>query len=135
MTAIQLEILTPERIAFEDEVGSVYLQGSEGRIGILPAHTPLIASLRFGVLRCAIAGSDSEILCGDGFVEINDDRVSVLVKSAEAASEVDVERAKSALERARARINSKDKGVDIPRAEMARDRAEERLRFVKALRH
>lgn len=133
MNLLQLEILTPDRVAFEGDVASVYLQGESGRLGILPAHTPLISTLSFGVLRCDQEGREREVLCGQGFVEVSDNRVSVLVQSAESKDEVDVDRAKRSLERARARINSKEREIDVDRAVRAEIRSMQRLRFVQAL--
>ncbi len=133
MSALHLEILTPDRVAFEGEVSSVYLQGELGRLGILPDHTPLISNLSFGVLDCEQNGRDRNVLCGPGFVEVNDNRVSVLVKSAESKDDLDVDRAKNSLERARSRINSMEKDIDVPRAEASLARAHTRLKFVDAI--
>jgi F-type H+-transporting ATPase subunit epsilon len=126
---LQLEILTPERQAFSESVESVYLQGSEGRLGILPMHTTLIAKLDFGELAYQQGGREERVLCGNGLVEVANDHVTVLVHSAERRQEIDVERAQFALDRSRARRDSKAEDVDLAQAEAARKRALERLRF------
>ncbi|MCB1044329.1 MAG: F0F1 ATP synthase subunit epsilon [Acidobacteria bacterium] len=131
MSVLHLEIMTPDRVAFEGDVSSVYLEGSEGRLGILPAHTPLIATLSFGKLRFDQTGKPREFLCGEGFLEISENRASVLVDSAEDKDDIDQDRAERALERARSRINSKEADIDLTRAEAALRRAMARLKFVK----
>jgi F-type H+-transporting ATPase subunit epsilon len=131
---MKLEVLTPEKEALSSDVSSVYLQGSEGRLGILNGHTTLIAKLSFGMLEYEGSGGKNNLLCGDGLVEVQDDRVTVLVRSAEATDEIDVERAKSALNRAKSRRDSKDTDVDMVRAEAALQRALERLRYKGVMR-
>ena len=98
MSTLKLEILTPEKRAADVEVQSVYLQGSGGRLGILPGHTTLISNLDFGILEMETGkGSGESILCGSGLVEVAKDRVTVLVRSAERSDDIDVDRAKAAL--------------------------------------
>lgn len=126
---LQLEILTPERQALAEKVEAVYVQGSSGRLGILPMHTTLIAKLDFGELAYHQGGKEDRILCGAGLIEVVDDKVTVLVRSAERQRDINVERANAALDRARAHRDSKVEGVDLDRAEAARKRALERLRF------
>ncbi len=129
MSTLQLEVLTPDKRAIETETSSVYLQGSEGRLGILPQHTALIARLDFGNLEYQTQEGTQTVLVGSGIVEVLNDRVTVLVKSAERKPEIDVDRAKQALSRAKSRRDSKDKDVDVLRAEAALYRAVQRLRF------
>ena len=114
---LQLEILTPEKRALQCDASSVYVEGSEGRLGILPLHTALIAKLLFGELNYEMDGAPHRMLCGDGIIEVVDDHVTVLVKSAESADDIDVDRAKQAMTRAKSRRDSKDKDVDMLRAE------------------
>lgn len=132
MSNMKLEILTPERKVLDLTVDSVNLQGSEGRLGILPQHTALIAKLDFGILTYTNGHKSTDILCGDGMVEVNDDVVTVVVRSAELADGIDVDRAKHAYERAKSRIHSKDEGLDSARAEQALKRANERMKFAKS---
>jgi F-type H+-transporting ATPase subunit epsilon len=131
--SMQIEILTPERRALQAEVRSVNLQGAAGRMGILPRHTALIAKLDFGMLEYESADGKHGMLCGQGMVEVSDDKVTILARSAESADQVDADRAKQALARAKSRINSKDSDVDIERAEAALKRALYRLRFIDHL--
>lgn len=127
---MKLEVLTPEKLVLSKEVRSVNLQGSLGRLGILPQHTALITTLDFGRMAFEEKGSTVEMLCGDGIAEVMGDRVTVLVRSAELARDIDVERAKAALSRAKSRRDSKDKDIDVAQAEAALYRALERLKFV-----
>lgn len=127
---LELQVLTPEKTALNVEASSVYLEGSEGRLGILPEHTPLIAKLNFGVLEYQANGKTHHVLCGEGLVEVSNNRVIVLARSAESEPDVDVERAKQALQRAKSRIHSKDHDVNMLRAEAALYRAVQRLKFV-----
>lgn len=129
MSQLELEILTPEKLAVKKAVSSVYLQSSMGRIGILPQHTALIAKLDFGELEYEENGATVDLLCGSGIVEVQNDKVTVLVRSAEYQDEIDVERAKAALERAKSRRDSKDEDIDLLRAEAALVRSMHRLRY------
>ncbi|MDJ0836785.1 MAG: F0F1 ATP synthase subunit epsilon [Acidobacteriota bacterium] len=129
MNKLTLEVLTPEKEAVNRQVDSVYLQGTLGRLGILPEHTTLISTLDFGVLELNDGGVREEMLCGTGLVEVADNRVTVLVRSAEAKGDIDVERAKQAMDRARQRRDSKAEDIDMLRAEASLARAVERLRF------
>lgn len=133
MSSMQLEILTPEERALEAQVESVYLEGTLGRLGILPNHTTFVSKTEFGLLEYTEAGKKHHMLCGNGLVEVEDNRVTVLVRSAEDADAIDVERAKRALERAKSRLHSKDRDVNMIRAEAALARAINRLRFMKKI--
>lgn len=129
MSTLKLQVLTPEKEAVSGDFESVYLEGSEGRLGILPGHTTLISTLDFGVMELETASGKQNMLCGKGLVEVSGDQVTVLVRSAEVAKEIDIDRAKSALNRAKSRRDSNDKDVDMTRAEAALFRAIERIRF------
>ena len=111
----------------------MYLEGSDGRLGILPGHTTLISTLNFGVLELETTAGREAILCGSGVVEVAEDRVTVLVRSAERPGDIDVERAKSALNRAKSRRGSNDRDVDMTRAELALYRALQRLHFTGSM--
>ena len=133
MNKLNLEVLTPERAVVDQSVDAVYLQGSQGRLGILPGHTMLIAKMSFGVLELSESGDRGELLCGEGLVEVDDNRVTILVNSAERREEIDVERAQRALDRAKQRRDSKDADIDMDKAETALNRAVERLKFTGRL--
>ena len=127
--SMKLEVLTPERQALDLRIDAVYLQGSLGRLGILSQHVALISKLDFGTLDHSGASGAGQLLCGDGLVEVHDNMVTVLVRSAESRDGIDIDRAKGALDRARQRRDSKDNDVDMARAEAALARALTRLQF------
>ncbi|MCL4262187.1 MAG: F0F1 ATP synthase subunit epsilon [Anaerolineae bacterium] len=99
--AFTCDIVTQERIVFNGEVKSVSLPGTEGRMGILPNHSPLLTTLGFGeVIVRDDAGGEQYFAIGGGFAEVQPDHVIVLADSAEQAEEIDIERAEQARARA-----------------------------------
>jgi F-type H+-transporting ATPase subunit epsilon len=123
--AIELVIVTPERQLLRESVVEVVLPGADGELGILPGHAPLITELGIGELRYHGAGGKEEVHLAiiRGFAEVLTDRVTVLAETAELAEEIDIERAKQALERAQARIAAGDPEIDWVRASAALQRA------------
>jgi F-type H+-transporting ATPase subunit epsilon len=96
---LQLEVVTPERRVLAESVDMVTVPGFGGELGILPGHTPLISRLQTGVLSYTQAGETQQLHVSGGFVEVNDDRVSVLAEIAERPEEIDAARARLARER------------------------------------
>ena len=92
---MRLEIVTPERRVLDAEVDSVTVPTASGEAGIMPNHAPLVSALKPGILSYSGKGVSDKFVVSGGFVEINNDAVSVLVDTAETASEVDVEAAKA----------------------------------------
>ena len=93
---IQCDIVTQERTVFSEMVDSVNLPGSEGRLGILPNHTPLLTTLAFGEVIVRRDGEEEYFAVGGGLAEIQPDKVIVLADSAEHVEEIDIERAEQA---------------------------------------
>ncbi len=116
--ALQLLVVTPERKAVEAEADEVELPGSEGYLGILPGHTPLITLLKPGVLSFRRAGRSEAFAVSSGFAEIAADRVSVLVDSAESGPAIDAAAAER--DRVKAEEELKTAGVDTLDAIRAR---------------
>jgi len=108
--ALQLLVVTPERRVLEAEADEVELPGSQGYLGILPGHAPLITLLGTGVLSFRRGGSAAAYAVSAGFAEVSGDRVSVLADSAEGAGEIDA--ASAERERAKAEEEMKTAGVD-----------------------
>jgi F-type H+-transporting ATPase subunit epsilon len=102
--ALQLDVITPERRLLSEQVDSVTLPGAGGELGILPGHTPLISELQTGVLSFARGAETRRLLVSGGFVEVNEDRVSVLADLAEFPEEVDAARARTEREEAERRL-------------------------------
>lgn len=116
---LHLEIVTPERRAFEGDVDEVIVPGSEGEMGILPHHAPLISLLGEGVLRLKSGGQEQEFAIFGGFLQVRPDRVVVLAETADLASEIDLERA----ERARREAERVIEGGFVEAADLASARA------------
>jgi F-type H+-transporting ATPase subunit epsilon len=124
---LKLEIVTPERLLFYEEVDEVTVPGVEGYLGILPGHAPLLAELKIGEISYRQGDKRGYLFCSWGFVEVLPDRVSVLAEVAERPEEIDVTRAQSAKERAEKRLKSKDTDIDFERARISLQRAVSRL--------
>jgi F-type H+-transporting ATPase subunit epsilon len=103
---IELEIVTPERLAFSGPVDSVSVPGSEGELGILPHHAPLLATLGVGELRYRSGGTEESFVIAGGFVQVRPDKVVVMAELADMASEIDVEKAAEARKAAEQALES-----------------------------
>lgn len=128
-----VRLLTPEGPLFDDLAYMVIAPSIEGEVGILPRHTPFIAFLRPGEVRLKLL-DDTELIYAttEGYVSVEEDRVLILAEQAERAEEIDVDRARAALERAEAQLaEAGDDDVKRVAAESARRRAENRLRVAE----
>jgi F-type H+-transporting ATPase subunit epsilon len=128
--ALQLDVITPERRLLSEQADAVTVPGLEGELGILPGHTPLISALKTGVLSYTQGQTTRRLLVSGGFVEVNNDRVSVLADLAEFPEEVDAAHARTEREEAE-RLLSGFSGTPEEMAEVrARlDRASTRLQL------
>ena len=97
---IHLEVITPERKVYEDDVDMVIAPGSEGYLGILPHHTPLLTALGPGEFRVKKGGIEEVLVVFGGFMDVRADRLVVLTDAAEAVEEIDAQRAQAARQRA-----------------------------------
>ena len=93
---LQLEIVTPERLAYSDEVDAVFCPGVEGELGVLPHHAPLLSMLGVGELRIRKGGDEEYFAIAGGFVQVRPDKVVVMAELADLASEIDLEAAEEA---------------------------------------
>jgi F-type H+-transporting ATPase subunit epsilon len=129
---LQLEIVTPERLAFSDEVDSVQLPGSEGELGVLPHHAPLISTLGVGELRIRKGGSEESFAIVGGFLQVRPDKVVVMAETADMASEIDLEKAQEARREAeRALESGYHEGADLSAARAALQQALLRIRVAE----
>ena len=98
--SFQLDIVTPEKTIFSDTVEDVYLPGSEGEMGVLDMHAALVSPLSPGELRYKKDGKIEELAVGEGFVEVSDDKVSVLIDLAIGEDAIDEAQVEEAMKRA-----------------------------------
>ena len=123
-----LEIVTPERKVYAEDVNMVVVKGAEGELGILPNHIPLVTPLRISEAKIKQGGKESIVAVQGGFLEVRKEKVVILAESAELPSDIDVERAQAARTRAEQRLaNARKDEVDFRRAELALQRAMNRL--------
>jgi F-type H+-transporting ATPase subunit epsilon len=129
---LQLEIVTPERLAYSDQVDAVVLPGSEGELGVLPHHTPLVSMLGIGELRIRKGGSEESFAIVGGFLQVRPDKVVVMAETADMASEIDLERAQEARREAeRALETGFHEGADLSAARAALQQALLRIRVAE----
>ncbi|MFH0947102.1 MAG: ATP synthase F1 subunit epsilon [Planctomycetota bacterium] len=133
--AFQLQVITPERIMYDTRATALIATASDGMLGVLKNHAPLVTPLVPGELVITSStGEKQHLAAGEGFLEVCDNKVRVLVDTAETPEEIDAERARQALERAKERLAQRGlKDVDYPRAEAALRRALIRLRTKQSL--
>ncbi len=132
---IKLEIVTPDKAVVDEDVQMVVAPGTLGEFGILRGHTPFLSTLKVGTVRYQDAnGQERFVFVNGGFSEALPDKVTILAESAERRSQIDAERAKSALQRAERRLEDakKKEDIDVARARAALERAMHRLRIVQA---
>jgi|RhiMethySRZTD1v2_1073278.scaffolds.fasta_scaffold175533_2 F-type H+-transporting ATPase subunit epsilon len=118
-TKLTLEIVTPDRAIVREEVDEVELPGYEGYFGVLPGHTPLLATLKVGELWYRTGSEKHFLAVAGGFVEVLPDRVTVLAQIAERAQDIDVARAEAARQRAEERLARPAGDIDLERARIA----------------
>ncbi|ABO51651.1 ATP synthase F1 subcomplex epsilon subunit [Desulforamulus reducens MI-1] len=124
----RLDIVTPEKVVFSEEIDFVVAPGADGELGILPEHAPLVTALKVGTLRVQQGGKFFKVAVSGGFMEVKNSRIVVLADTAERADQIDVERAKAAKQRAEQRLNSKGSEIDVHRAEIALHKAINRIK-------
>jgi F-type H+-transporting ATPase subunit epsilon len=118
-TSLALEIVTPDRAIVSQQVDEVELPGSDGYFGVLPGHTPLLASLQVGEMWYRVGQQKHYLAIAFGFAEVLPDRVTVLAQIAERAEDIDVSRAETAKQRAEQRVTRPQADMDFERARVA----------------
>lgn len=124
---MKLQIITPMRTILEEEVESVILHTTEGEMGVLYDHEPVVALLGYKKVTYTQEGKKRQATTLGGFAEVTKDRITILTDASELADDIDVERAKKAKERAEKRLASNDKNIDRVRAEIALKKAIARI--------
>ena len=129
---LQLEIVTPEKLAYQGEVDSVQLPGSEGELGVLPHHAPLISTLGAGELRLRKGSEDEYFAIVGGFLQVLPDKVVVMAETADLASEIDLEKAQEARRQAEQALESGYvEGADLAAARASLQAALLRIRVAE----
>jgi F-type H+-transporting ATPase subunit epsilon len=129
---LQLEIVTPERQAYSEEVDAVYCPGVEGEFGVLPHHAPLLSTLGIGELRIKRGAQEEYFAISGGFVQVRPDKVVVMAELADKSSEIDLA-APPAARRAAARALEQgfEEPADLAQARAAMERALVRIRVAE----
>ncbi len=135
MPGINVDIVSAERMVFSGEVDMLIAPGTEGQLGILPHHAPLMTILQPGGLRLKTGKDEILMAISGGFLEVRPDGVIVLADAAERAEEIDIARAEAARRRARELLDrGYVEGVDHARAEAALHRSLARLKVAAIVR-
>jgi F-type H+-transporting ATPase subunit epsilon len=133
--ALNVEIVTAERVVYsEDGVDEVVVPGVEGELGVLTLHAPLLTMLQPGVMRIKKGNDEIDMAITGGFIEVRENRVTILADAAERVEEIDLVRAEEARRRAQRLLEEKAAEVDLARAEAALARALARIRAAERRR-
>jgi F-type H+-transporting ATPase subunit epsilon len=127
---IQLDVITPERRMLSETVDAVQVPGASGELGILPGHTPLISQINSGVLSYTQGAATERLHIAGGFVEVSNDRVTVLADVAERIGEIDAARARAARERYEKQLSQfSGDATEFEEARLGLERATTRLQL------
>ncbi len=131
MADINLEILTPAKLAYSSNVKSVTVPGTAGSFQVLVNHAPLISTFEIGIIKVEVDNQNIEYFStSGGTIEVINNKIRILADTIESVDELDIQRAKNALERAKDRLAKKSiEKIDVLRAESALARANNRINF------
>ena len=127
----RLEIVTPEKTVFSEDVVSLVAPADRGYLGVLAGHAPLLCTLKPGEIKIRREGGETFYATSGGFMEVTPKRAIVLSESAEAPAAIDLSRAEKARHRAKERLAQPAKSVDRDRAQSAFARADNRIKIAK----
>ena len=125
---MHLKIITHEKVVFDDNVDEIYTKTTDGEMGILKNHVPVMAALDIGVTKAVKDNQPILFTTMGGVLQFKEDEALILTTTAERGDEIDVARAKEALNRAKARLADSEAELDAKRAEAAVARAMARLK-------
>ncbi|MCZ6867819.1 MAG: F0F1 ATP synthase subunit epsilon [Dehalococcoidia bacterium] len=134
MATMQLDIITAEKVAYSGEVEALLAPGIEGELGILPHHAPLMTMLQPGELMVRKDGQETFLAVTGGFLEVMENRVSILADAAERSEDIDEERAQAAVKSAQERIAMRSADLDLEQAMAQLRRATVRLTVARRRR-
>jgi F-type H+-transporting ATPase subunit epsilon len=137
MASFQLDLVTPDRLIFSEQVQAARAPGVEGSFGVMAGHAPMLTELQIGLIKLTMPDhSEAFIATAGGFMEVTRQRVIILADSAELSDEIDVERARRAADRARRHLEVPGGDVHADDARRALERARNRIRVAElALNH
>lgn len=132
-TKFMLEVVTPDKTFFDGEIDMLVLRTTEGDIAIMNDHEPVVAPVAIGSIRIRLEGQEKfrDAACSGGFMTVTEEKTTVVTDSAEWADEIDLSRAKAALERAQKRLEKRDSELDYARAFNSLSRATNRIRIAE----
>ena len=133
MEKLKLEVVTPAEVVVSADVDAIVAPGSEGEFGVLPGHVLFLSGIVPGELRYTSGTEKASLAVTVGFAEVSNNRVSILVDAAERPNDIDVDRAKRAMEKAKERLGKEkgNKDIDFKRAEAALNRAVARIKVAE----
>ena len=130
-----VDIVTAERLVLSEEgVDEVVAPGIEGELTVLPMHAPLLTMIKPGVMRIKRGNDETDMAITGGFLEVRDDRVTILADAAERAEEIDVARAEEARRRAEQQLERREADVDLARVSAELQKALIRLKVAERRR-
>lgn len=109
---MDVAVVDPEKELWSGEADFVVARSADGEIGILPGHAPFLGVLKFARLKVQAGNDEIVFAVHGGFIEVKDNKVSVLARTAEISSDIDVARARNALERAREKVRAEEADQD-----------------------
>jgi F-type H+-transporting ATPase subunit epsilon len=133
MAKITLDVVTPNGVVFNDMVDSVFVEGIDGDLGILPGHIPLFTAIKIGILTYKKENVTDYLAVMGGFIDINDNKVTVLSSSGEKASDIDALRVKQDKDKAEQELMMKKGDVDFAHAEKEIVKSAARLKAMELL--
>jgi F-type H+-transporting ATPase subunit epsilon len=131
---LHVEVVTTAGGVYTGDADEVIAPGSEGQLGILPRHAPLMTTLAVGALHIKHGGTEDTLFIGGGFMEVSDNRVIVLADEAERATDIDEARAQQARDRARRALDQATSDVDRAALAGELERALGRIRVAEIQR-
>lgn len=134
MATFRLELVTAERLVYSSDVDMVIAWGTEGQLGILPQHAPLMTMLQPGELVVKKGDEESYLAVTGGFMEVRPDKVIILADACERADEIDISRAQEARRRASELMEAPSVDVDLAKTEAALRRSMVRLKVAEKIR-
>lgn len=128
---LKVKIITPRGLYNEIEVSKIHCTTTEGECALLPNHMPLVATLKISHLYLSTATEEKRYAISGGLLQLNDNEVRILVDTIEGENEVDIMRAQRAIDRAKKRLDRLDSNTSIKRAEVALEKAINRIKLLK----